>query len=132
MLFGKEITNSKLDKLDIMDVYGCYLEIQLYINEQIHYKFTKIAEIGSSEKVEYIGSALDDFDMKEGYETEDDIKKNNYELYKEILNYNIKYSIECLKNSYKESIECNLNELLDFIIFDKLYRLENNNSENND
>ena len=134
LLFSKELTKTKLDKMDILEIHLCYMEIQLYIQELIHNKFTKISEIGNNENIEIKGSYLDDYDLEEGYETEEEIRKSNNELYKEILNYNIKYSIERLKNSYKESTECNLSELLDFIIFDKNYRLEykNNNSENND
>lgn len=124
LMFGKEISISKLDKLDIGHIYYCYNQIQLYINEEIHKKFSNIANINGV--IDEGESGFDEFDKEEGY-VGDMEEKNVYETYKEILNYNIKYSIDYLKNSYKESMECNLSELLDFILFDKKYRMESKN-----
>ncbi|MCS6110709.1 hypothetical protein FC753_04115 [Clostridium botulinum] len=123
-----DITARKLDKVSIYDLYYCYVQINLYINEMINDKFIEINKAGGNEPVEKEKSIFDDYDKENGYEDEEE-NKNIYEVYKNTLNCTIKYAINNLKMSYKECIECNLSEMLDYIVFNIRYDLENKNDD---
>ncbi|WP_252247137.1 hypothetical protein [Clostridium sp. ZBS4] len=114
--------------LDIFDLYYCYTYLNLYINETINDKFVEISKASGNEVVEKEKSIFDDYDKENGYEDEEE-NKNIYEVYKNTLNCTIKYAINSLKMSYKECIECNLSEMLDYIVFNIRYDLENKNDD---
>ncbi|NFO65431.1 hypothetical protein FDC27_00320 [Clostridium botulinum] len=114
--------------LDIFDLYYCYTYLNLYINETINDKFVEISKASGNEVVEKEKSIFDDYDKENCYEDEEE-NKNIYEVYKNTLNCTIKYAINSLKMSYKECIECNLSEMLDYIVFNIRYDLENKNDD---
>ncbi|NFA42138.1 hypothetical protein EXM65_05990 [Clostridium botulinum] len=122
------ITKIKLNKVSIYDLYYCFTQIQLYINEMITDKFININEASGNVVIEQEKSFFDDYDLEEGYEEEKE-EKSIYEIYKNTLNCTIKYAINSLKMSYKECIECNLSEMLDYIVFNIRYDLENKNDD---
>lgn len=116
-----------MDKTEVFNIYGTYVEIQLYVNEAINKRFSKIANI---DEEEFEGkSAFDEID--EEYKEENKINIDIYKAYRDILNYNIQFSIQYLKNSYYESMNCNLSEMLDYIYFYKknIVKTEDSNED---
>lgn len=113
--------------MEVFNIYGTYVEIQLYVDEIINKRFSKIANI---DEEEFEGeSAFDVID--EEYEEENKININIYKAYRDILNCNIQFSIQYLKNSYYESMNCNLSEMLDYIYFYKknIVKTEDSNED---
>lgn len=120
-------TTGKLNNKSIFELYYCFTQIQLYINEIITEKFIKINEASEVENVEKEKSFFDDYDKEEGYEDEEE--KDIYDILKDSLNCTIKYAISNLEMSYKECIECDLSEMLDYIIFNIRYDIENKDDD---
>lgn len=122
------VTKAKLDRTDIGDLYNCFTQIQLYINETISSNFLKINEVAGQETVKQEKSFFDDYDIEEGY-IEEDEEESVYNIYRESLNNIIKYAIKNMRMSYKESIECNLSEMLDYIVFNIKNDMENRDED---
>lgn len=122
------VTARKLNNKSIFELYYCFTQIQLYINETINDKFIEINEASGVETVKQEKSFFDEYDLEEGYEDEEE-QKSIHDIYKETLNCTIKYAINNLKMSYKECIECNLSEMLDYIAFNIKYDIENKDDD---
>lgn len=132
-MLENKFTQSKLNKLDITEIYYIYTWITLYVKETISDKFIEIGKVNGGKTIEKEKSIFDEYDEENGYiEKEKEEEKSVYDIYINTLNCTIKYAINSLKNSHKECMECDLSEMLDYIIFDLKYEKEHKENDNND
>ncbi|HBC2028664.1 TPA: hypothetical protein I9Z65_000169 [Clostridium perfringens] len=112
VFFDNKVTLSELKNIDVFEILECYLWIKLFVNEII---INRISDI-FCEKVEYEGSAFDEYDEVEGVSDKELDQCKNYEENQiEILNSIVNYSIRKYRDSLNTVLDMDLLELLDYI-----------------
>lgn len=119
-LYGKvveTIAGIDANELDVREVNEAYVSIAQVINGVIIPKIKTIVDIlNGTDGIEQEQSAFDEYDIENGYEEQVTVTEV-YESHLDAINSIIQIAINQMHNSYKECLDSNLEDLLDYTIF---------------
>lgn len=119
-LYGKvveAITDIDVSGMDIREINEMFVEISCMINDVIIPRIQDIIDmLNGTDGIEKEKSAFDDFDAENGYE-EQVTDAEVYESHLDAINSIIQIAMNQMHNSYKECLDSDLEDLLDYTIF---------------
>lgn len=113
VVFENNISLRELESMDIVELMTTVKTIHFVMQEIITPKFQTLQ---GGQQIIIEESAFDDYDMENGYETEDD--RNIYEICLENTDMIVKTAIRVLNNSYSQCMKADITDLIRYIKYE--------------
>lgn len=124
-MFNTAINQDEIEQLEVTEIIETFKEIADYVETLINSRIRQISMILSENTGQQTASAFDEYDKENGYVTEME-QTEIWQSYIDTLDIIIHICIKNTGNSYKECLESDLNDLLEYMLFEIEYEREVN------